>query len=142
MLESLYRNNYRMRTLVAICVFTLGLVAAFPAAIRTASAGQQTPEEVKAQAVLTEARTALGGADKLSAVKKLQVNGTTRRANGNFNLEGDSEILFELPDKFRRNESLTLGGGGGTGIDRTEIVNGSECSSEVSGDAFGGRGRG
>src|SRR5262245_40265512 len=142
MLDSLHRNNYWMRALLATCVFTLGLVAGVPAAIRPASAGQQPPEEVKAQAVLTEARNAIGGADKLSAVKKLQVTGTTRRANGNFNLEGDTEIFFELPDKFRRNESLTLGGGGGGGIDRTEILNGTEFSSEVSGDAFGGRGRG
>jgi hypothetical protein len=130
-----------MRTLVAICVFTTGLVAGIPAAIEAVGAGQQ-PEEVKAEGVVAEARKALGGADKLSAVKRLQVNGTTRRANGNFNLEGDTEISFELPDKFRRNESLTLGGGGGTGIDRTEILNGNEFSSEVSGDAFGGRGRG
>ena len=82
----------------------------------------------------------LAGRTSLPAVKKLQVNGTTRRANGNFNLEGDTEIFLELPDKFRRNESLTLGGGG-SGIDRTEILNGSEFSTEVSGD-FGGRGRG
>ena len=141
MIGSLHRNNHYMRTLVAICVFTSGLVVGVPVAIQTASAGQQT-EEAKAEAVITEARKALGGADKLSAVKKLQVNGTTRRANGNFNLEGDTEIFFELPDKFRRNESLTLGGGGGTGIDRKEILNGNEFSSEVSGDAFGGRGRG
>jgi hypothetical protein len=107
--------------------------------IQTASAGQQ-PEEAKANAVLIEARKALGGEDKLAAVDGLQVKATTRRANGNFNLEGDSEIFFELPDKFRRNESLTLGGGG-SGLERTEILNGSEFSSEVSGD-FGGRGRG
>ena len=42
-------------------------------------------------------------------------------------LEGDTEIFLELPDKFRRNESLTLGGGGGgTRIDRKEILNGAE----------------
>jgi hypothetical protein len=143
MLASLHGNNHCMRTLLAICVFTTGLVAGLPAWIQAVSAGQQQPEEVKAAAVVAEARKALGGADRLSAVKRLQVTGTTRRANGNFNLEGDTEIFFELPDKFRRNESLTLGGGGGgTGIDRTEILNGNEFSSEVSGDAFGGRGRG
>jgi len=87
-----------------------------------------------------DALAKFGGADKLSGVKTLQVNGTTKRANGNFNLEGDTELFFELPDKFRRNESLTIGGG--TGIDRKDILNGNEFSSEVSGDAFGGRGRG
>jgi hypothetical protein len=123
---------------------TLGIVtgvvlAALVAGVQTASARQQ-PEEVKANAVLAEARTALGGGDKLASVKKLQITGTTRRANGNFNLEGDTEIFLELPDKFRRNESLTIGVGGST-MDRTDVLNGSEFSSEVSGD-FGGRGRG
>jgi hypothetical protein len=127
-----------MGTLVANSVFAIGLLVSFPIVIERVS-GQQ-PEEIKAEAVVAEARKALGGADKLSAVKRLQVNGTTRRANGNFNLEGDTEIFFELPDKFRRNESLTLGGGG-SGIERTEILNGGEISTEVSGD-FGGRGRG
>jgi hypothetical protein len=139
MLASMHINNQCMRTQVATSVFAIALVLGIPIAIQTASAGQQS-EEVKADAVVAEARKALGGADKLSAVKRLQVNGTTRRSNGNFNLEGDTEIFLEPPDKFRRNESLTLGGGG-SGIDRTEILNGNEFSSEVSGD-FGGRGRG
>jgi hypothetical protein len=139
MLSSVRRNNLRMRTLVATSVFAMGLVVGLPVAIQRASAGQQ-PDEAKADALVAEVRKALGGADKLSAVKRLQVNGTTRRANGNFNLEGDTEIFLELPDKFRRNESLTLGAGG-SAIERTEIVNGNEFSTEVSGD-FGGRGRG
>jgi hypothetical protein len=129
-----------MRTLVATLVFALALLAGVPFGVQTAWAGQQS-EEAKANAVLADARKALGGEDKLAAVKKLQVNGATRRANGNFNLEGDTEIFLELPDKFRRNESLTLGSGGGTGFERTEILNGTEFSTEVSGD-FGGRGRG
>lgn len=107
--------------------------------VQTAGAGQQ-PEEEKATAVLAEARKALGGEDKLAAVTRLQITGTTRRANGNFNLEGDTEIFLERPDKFRRNESLTVGVGGSS-LDRTDILNGSEFSSEVSGD-FGARGRG
>jgi hypothetical protein len=131
-------NNYWMRTLVATCVLAITLLLGPP--FQTPTAGQQ-PEEVKANAVVAEARKALGGEDKLAAVKRLQINGTTRRANGNFNLEGDTEIFLELPDKFRRNEALTLGGGG-TGIDRTEILNGTEFFTEVSGGDFGGRGRG
>jgi hypothetical protein len=82
-----------------------------------------------------EARRPLGRAP----VKTLQVNGTSRRANGNFNLEGDSEIFVELPDKFRRNESLSIGAGG-PGIERTEGLNGVEFWTETSGGDFGGRG--
>ena len=131
-----------MRTLVSTSVFAFALFAGVPLGVQTVRAGQQ-PEEAKANSVLAEARSALGGEDKLAAVKRLQVNGTTKRANGNFTLDGDTEMFFELPDKFRRNESLTIGGGGGgTGIDRKEILNGAEFSTEVSGGDFRGRGRG
>ena len=137
MLVSKRTNNRIMRTLVSTSAFAFALLAGIPLGVQTAGAGQQ-PEEVKANSVLAEARKALGGEDKLGAVKRLQVNGTTKRANGNFNLDGDTEMFFELPDKFRRNESLTIGGGGGgTGIDRKEILNGGEFSTEVSGGNFG-----
>jgi hypothetical protein len=129
-----------MRPSNAVSLLAIALLVGVSYEIQTVSAGQQ-PEETKANAVLAEARKALGGEDKLTAVKRLQVKGTTKRANGNFNLEGDTEIFVELPGKFRRNESLTLGAGGGSGLDRTEILNGNEFSSQVSGD-FGGRGRG
>lgn len=131
-----HRNNDLMRGAhIAAAVLLVVTVSA----VQTAGAGQQ-PEEDKANAVLAEARKALGGEDKLAAVTKLQITGTTRRANGNFNLEGDTEIFLERPDKFRRNESLTVGVGGSS-LDRTDILNGSEFSSEVGGD-FGARGRG
>jgi hypothetical protein len=130
-----------MRTLVSTSVFTFTLFAGLLLGVQTVRADQQ-PEEAKANSVLAEARSALGGEDKLAAVKRLQVNGTTKRANGNFTLDGDTEMFFELPDRFRRNEALTIGGGGGgTGIDRKEILNGPEFSTEVSGGDFRGRGR-
>jgi hypothetical protein len=46
--------------------------------IQTATAGQQ-PDEAKAGSVLADARKALGGDDKLSVVKRLQINRTSRR---------------------------------------------------------------
>src|SRR5262245_24706181 len=137
MVTQAHGNNRSMRTLLQASALTWALLAGFPLGAQSAFA--QQPEEAKANSVLAEARKALGGEDKLAAVKRLQVNGTTKRANGNFNLEGDTEIFFELPDKFRRNESLTVGGN--TGIERKEILNGTEFTTEVSGD-FGGRGRG
>lgn len=139
MLQSQRGNNDSMRTQLGTSVLAVALFTGLSFGVQTASAGQQ-PEEAKANTVLAEARKTLGGEDKLAAIKRLQVNGTTRRANGNFNLEGDTEVFLELPDKFRRNESLTLGTGG-SGLDRTEILNGKEFSTEISGD-FGGRGRG
>ncbi len=97
----------------------------------------QTQDTTKGAALLAEARKAVGGEDKLAAIKRLQVKGEMRRGQGAVTLEGDSEIFIELPDKFRRNESLTLGPGG-PGVDRVEVLNGNDAWEENSGG--GGRG--
>ena len=100
----------------------------------------QTEDAAKGGSLLAEARKALGGEDKLAAVKRLQVKGEMRRGQGNLTLEGDAEVFLEPPDKFRRNESLTLGPGG-PGIDRVEVLNGNDIWDENNGG--GGRfGRG
>ena len=106
----------------------------------------QTEDVAKGASLLGEARKALGGEDKLAAVKRLQVKGEMRRGQGNNTLEGDTEVLLELPDKFRRNESLSIGPGLG-GIDRVEVLNGNEIWDQNSGGSgrfgrggFGGGG--
>ena len=111
------------------------------AALALGSIGSaQTEDAAKGASLLAEARKALGGEDKLAAVKRLQVKGEMRRGQGNLTLEGDTEVFLELPDKFRRNESLTLGPGG-PGIDRVEVLNGNDIWDENNGG--GGRfGRG
>jgi hypothetical protein len=119
-------------------------VTAFFAALAMLTLGSigsaQTEDAAKGAALLADARKALGGEDKLAAVKRLQVKGEMRRGQGNITLEGDTEVFLELPDKFRRNESLSLGPGG-PGIDRVEVLNGSDVWEENSGG--GGRfGRG
>jgi hypothetical protein len=117
------------KCVVAVAVLALG------------SAGSaQTEDTAKGASLLAEARKALGGEDKLAAVKRLQVKGEMRRGQGNLSLEGDTEVFLELPDKFRRNESLSLGPGG-PGIDRVEVLNGNDVWDENNGG--GGRfGRG
>jgi hypothetical protein len=85
-----------------------------------ASVSAQTEDTAKGASLLAEARKALGGEDKLVAVKRLQVKGEMRRGQGNNTLEGDTEVFLELPDKFRRNESLSIGPGLG-GIDRVAV---------------------
>jgi len=99
----------------------------------------QTEDTAKGVSLLAEARKALGGDDKLAAVKRLQVKGEMRRGQGNNTLEGDTEVFFELPDKFRRNESLSIGPGLG-GIDRVEVLNGNEIWDQNSGGGRFGRG--
>jgi hypothetical protein len=117
------------------------------AVVCAAASLAQTEDTAKGAALLDEARKAVGGADKLAAIKRLQVKGEMRRGQGNLTLDGDSEVFFELPDKFRRNESLSLGPGG-PGIDRVEALNGNEIWDENNGGGgrfgrggdFGGRG--
>jgi hypothetical protein len=115
----------------------------------TTRSSAQTEDPAKGAALLAEARKAVGGEDKLAAIKRLQVKGEMRRGQGNTTLDGDSEVFLEVPDKFRRNESLSIGPGG-PGIDRVEILNGNEVFDENSGGAgrfgrgggdFGGGGR-
>ena len=110
------------------------------AALALGSIGSaQTEDTAKGASLLADARKALGGEEKLAAVKRLQVKGEMRRGQGNLNLDGDSEVFLELPDKFRRNESLTLGPGG-PGVDRVEVLNGNDIWDENSGGGRFGRG--
>ena len=95
--------------------------------------------QAKGALLLTEARKALGGDDRLKAVKTLQLNGTFRRAAGTNTLEGDVEIFLEPPAKYRRNE--TTGVAGGPIAERTEVLNGTEVWDRNSGGiGFGGFG--
>ena len=122
----------------ATAVVGVLVLAAATSAAQTTTAAAQSEDTTKGAALLAEARKAVGGEDKLAAIKRLQVKGEMRRGQGNVTLEGDSELFIELPDKFRRNESLTLGPGG-PGIDRVEVLNGNDAWEENSG---GGGGRG
>ena len=117
-----------------------GLIAVMAVLVLGSIGSAQTEDAAKGASLLAEARKALGGEDKLAAVKRLQVKGEMRRGQGNLTLEGDTEVFLEVPDKFRRNESLSLGPGG-PGVDRVEVLNGNEVWEENSGG--GGRfGRG
>ncbi len=135
------RNNLEVMFMRRIVSRGARLCVGVAALLALGSAGSaQTEDPAKGASLLAEARKALGGEDKLAAVKRLQVKGEMRRGQGNLNLEGDTEVFLELPDKFRRNESLSLGPGG-PGIDRVEVLNGNDVWDENNGG--GGRfGRG
>ncbi len=131
-----------MRRVVSSLV--TGLVSAFALLAFSSITSGQTEDTAKGASLMAEARKALGGEDKFAAVKRLQVKGEMRRGQGNLTLDGDTEVFFELPDKFRRNESLTLGPGG-PGVERVEVLNGNDIWDEggnVGRGGFGGGGRG
>jgi len=99
-----------------------------------------------AQSILTEARKAIGGEDKLAAIKTLEIKGIARRGATDVNLEGDLTISVERPDKYLRKESIILGN---AAIDIVEGLNGSQAWQEQKfsgnmnfGDDGGGGNRG
>ena len=89
--------------------------------------GTPASDPVKAAAVLADARKALGGEDKFKAIQRLEIKGKSARAAGQQNIEGDFEYLIELPDKFRRRESISFGQ---QGIEVTQILNGADVIEE------------
>ena len=61
-------------------------------------------------AVLTQVRTALGGEQKLAAVKSMSAEGSFRRAMGARSVEGNIALLLVRPDKLRRSEESKMFG--------------------------------
>jgi hypothetical protein len=97
-------------------------------------------DAAKGSMLLAEARRALGGEDKLAAVKRLQVSGTFLRSTGPDQVvDGDFDISIELPDKYRRDE---ITGFAGANVERTEVLNGADVWDDSSGGLTPGRGFG
>ena len=97
-------------------------------------------DAAKGAALLAEARKAIGGDEKLAAIKRLQVSGTFLRSAGPDQIiDGDFDVFIELPDKYRRNE---ITGFAGANVERTEVLNGTDVWDESSGGLTPGRGFG
>jgi len=114
------------------------------AAVFAASAALVAQDASKGAALLAEARRAVGGEEKLRAIKTLDVRGDFKRSAGQTTIEGELQVRLEAPDKLRRDEDLSLPGGG-PAVVRTEALNGSTVWEDISGGggAFVGRfGRG
>ena len=102
------------------------------AAIAGVAATGAAQDVSKGAALLADARRALGGEEKLRAIKTLDVRGDFKRAAGQTTVEGELQVRLELPDKLRRDEDLSLPGGG-PAIIRTEVLNGSAVWEDISG---------
>jgi hypothetical protein len=105
------------------------------ACLVAAPQAQEAADAPKGAALLAEARKAIGGDDKLRAVKTLQSKGVYKRTAGNNTQEGDVEILIELPSKYRRNE--LSGVAGGPIQERVEVLNGADVW-DINATGFGG----
>jgi len=117
-----------------------------PAPAQPAPAKTNAASATLAQTILSDSRKALGGEDKLAAIKTLEIKGIARRGATDVNLEGDLTISVEMPAKYLRKESIILGN---AAIDIVEGLNGAQAWQEQKfsgianfGDDGGGGNRG
>jgi len=106
-------------------------------AVLTSQQSVRAQDAAKGASLLADARKAIGGEDKVAAIKRLQVSGTFLRSTGPDQIiDGDFDVFIELPDKYRKNE---VTGFAGANVDRTEALNGSDVWDETAGGTGGGR---
>ena len=60
--------------------------------------------------LITQVRTALGGEQKLAAVKAISAEGPSRRAIGARSVDSNATLLLVRPDKLRRSEESSMFG--------------------------------
>jgi len=114
--------------------------AVFTLAVLSLQQSVHAQDAAKGATLLAEARKAIGGDDKLAAIKRLQISGTFLRSTGPDQIvDGDFELFIELPDKYRKNE---ITGFAGANVERTEALNGNDVWDDSSGGLTAGRGFG
>ncbi len=76
-------------------------------------------------AVLADVKKALGGEDKVAALKGLTAEGPFRRSMGGRDMEGVMTLTIVRPDRMRRVEEIAMGGMvGGPMMERTSVLAG------------------
>src|SRR5215203_1614204 len=83
----------------------IGHLAAIVCACGTLVASTQ-PTVDRAARVLADARNALGGEQKISAVKNFTASGRTRRVQGDNLVPIEFEMAVEFPDKYIRKDEI------------------------------------
>ena len=124
-----------MRTLAAIAlVVTIGhFIEVEPITWPPVSAQDRVAD------ILKEARKALGGEDKVAAVKVLTAEGPYRRAMGQMSMDGTLTLTIGRPDKLRRAEEMSPGGMvNGPVIERTSVLNGTVAWDDMANRGMGG----
>lgn len=79
----------------------------------------------RAEAVLKEARAAIGGESKIHSIQSLTVKGKYRRVMPDREISGEREFDLLLPDKFMKTDSIFLAGMGTT-VTTYGALNGNE----------------
>lgn len=74
-------------------------------AMSVAAFTQAPDAKAKAEAVLKQARAAIGDEAKLKGLQSLSLTGTTRRTFGENQMESETEYEMVFPDKFKRTDN-------------------------------------
>lgn len=90
----------------------------------------------KAQALLAQARAALGNKAKLKALQSLTINGKMRRVIGDRDMSGEVQFDILLPDHTMKTE--TLSPMPGIEMTTTDVLNGAEVWSDQNSGHGGG----
>jgi hypothetical protein len=91
----------------------------------------------RAEDLLKEARTALGGEEALQKIQSLAIKGQYRRILGEREMSGDREISIMLPDKYLVEDAFNPGGLS-TAMITTKGLNGEKAWTANSGGMGGG----
>lgn len=124
-----------MRILVKSLIMTLMTLVMAGAAMAQDGA-------TRAQAIIKQARTAIADESKLSGLKSLTAQGTSRRMFGERQIETEVELDLVMPDKIRRSTTTTPFPG--ADIQQIEVLNGGEVWTDLISNMppGGGGGRG
>ena len=120
-------------------IVLIGLLAAVSLQKVSITAAQAPTRD--AAAVLAEAREALGGEKRLSAVKNFIVTGRTRQVRGDNLVPIEFEIAAELPDRYVRKDEIPAQESGPTssGFNGDELIQ-LPVAAAPTGPPGGGRG--
>ena len=96
-----------MKNLISLSLVIFGLIVSAGVVCGQNGAAKTDTSTTRAQEVLRQAMTALGGEAKLRAVQSLSVNGKFRRIVQTQDQSGNVELQFLLPDKYKKTEVIS-----------------------------------
>lgn len=116
-----------MRTAARLLLLIAGLILCTQPILAT---------DQRAEDLLKEARTAIGGDEALQKIQSLLMKGQYRRVLGDREMTGEREVSIMLPDKYLAEDSFSQGGLS-TAVINTRGLNGEKAWNSSSGGGMG-----
>ncbi|HTM02312.1 MAG TPA: hypothetical protein VL173_02325 [Vicinamibacterales bacterium] len=130
-----------LRSLVPVSLFVCLVAPALAQQPPSKDSPPPAHDTAKGASLMAEARKALGGDDKLAAIKRLEIKGSSTQVTAQQTLEGDLTMQIESPDKMKIEREIELPGGS-ISITQTQGLNGAEVWDATDGNLPGGLGGG